>query len=160
LRNLHDKRVIDERYDTIISFMQESFPAFDNLFFEQTGRYTVYGNFLEKGRRKPIRSSGVSDGHLQMLINLTALFSEGQNRYSLILFDEPEISLHPWALAVFAKAVKLATKKWDKLFCIKTGIIINQKLQRSQKYASKKSSKFRASQKASTILKTRKKWRN
>lgn len=120
LRNLHDKRVIDERYDTIISFMQESFPAFDNLFFEQTGRYTVYGNFLEKGRRKPIRSSGVSDGHLQMLINLTALFSEGQNRYSLILFDEPEISLHPWALAVFAKAVKLATEKWNKQVFIAT----------------------------------------
>ena len=120
LRNLHDKRVIDERYDTIISFMQESFPAFDNLFFEQTGRYTVYGNFLEKGRRKPIRSSGVSDGHRQMLINLTALFSEGQNRYSLILFDEPEISLHPWALAVFAKAVKLATEKWNKQVFIAT----------------------------------------
>ena len=120
LRNLHDKRVIDERYDTIISFMQESFPAFDNLFFEQTGRYTVYGNFLEKGRRKPIRSSGVSDGHLQMLINLTALFSEGQNRYSLILFDEPEISLHPWALAVFAKAVKLASEKWNKQVFIAT----------------------------------------
>ncbi|MEG4351483.1 AAA family ATPase [Microcoleus sp. LAD1_D5] len=120
LRNLHDKRVLDERYDTIISFMQESFPAFDNLFFEQTGRYTVYGNFLEKGRRKPIRSSGVSDGHLQMLINLTALFSEGQNRYSLILFDEPEISLHPWALAVFAKAVKLATEKWNKQVFIAT----------------------------------------
>ncbi|MEG4858639.1 AAA family ATPase [Microcoleus sp. K1-B6] len=120
LRNLHDKRVIDERYDTIISFMQESFPAFDNLFFEQTGRYTVYGNFLEKGRRKPIRASGVSDGHLQMLINLTALFSEGQNRSSLILFDEPEISLHPWALAVFAKAVKLATEKWNKQVFIAT----------------------------------------
>jgi len=120
LRNLHDKRVIDERYDTIISFMQESFPAFDNLFFEQTGRYTVYGNFLEKGRRKPIRASGVSDGHLQMLINLTALFSEGQNRYSLILFDEPEISLHPWALAVFAKAVRLATEKWNKQVFIAT----------------------------------------
>lgn len=120
LRNLHDKRVIDEGYDTIISFMQESFPAFDNLFFEQTGRYTVYGNFLEKGRRKPIRSSGVSDGHLQMLINLTALFSEGQNRYALILFDEPEISLHPWALAVFAKAVKLATEKWNKQVFIAT----------------------------------------
>jgi len=51
-------------------------------------------------------------------------------------------------------------KDVTKLFCIKTGIIINQKSQRSQKYASKKSSKFRASQKASTILKTRRKWRN
>lgn len=120
LRNLHDRRIIDERYDTIISFMQESFPSFDNLFFEQTGRNTVYANFLDKRRRKPIQASGVSDGHLQMLINLTALFSEGSNRYSLILLDEPEISLHPWALSILAKAVKLATETWNKQVFIAT----------------------------------------
>ncbi len=120
LRNLHDKQVIDDRYNTIISFMRESFPTFADLFFEQTGPYTVYGNFLEKGRRKPIRASGVSDGHLQMLINLTGLFSEGKERYSLILFDEPELSLHPWALATFAKAVKLATEEWNKQVFIAT----------------------------------------
>lgn len=55
-----------------------------------------------------------------MLINLTALFSEKPNGYSLILLDEPEISLHPWALAIFAKAVKLATKKWNKQVFIST----------------------------------------
>ncbi|NEP44305.1 MAG: AAA family ATPase, partial [Okeania sp. SIO2H7] len=39
---------------------------------------------------------------------------------SLILLDEPEISLHPWALAVFAKAVKLAAKSWNKQIFIAT----------------------------------------
>ncbi|MFM8005695.1 MAG: AAA family ATPase, partial [Dolichospermum sp.] len=109
LRNLHDRQVIDDRYDKIMKFMRESFPAFDGLYFEQTGRNTVYANFLDKRRRKPIQASGVSDGYIQMLINLTALFSEKPNGYSLILLDEPDISLHPWALAVFSKAVKLAT---------------------------------------------------
>ncbi|MCC5639919.1 AAA family ATPase [Nostoc sp. CHAB 5844] len=114
LRNLHDRRVVDQRYDTIIKFMRESFPAFDDLYFEQTSRNTVYANFLDKKRSKPIQASGVSDGHLQMLINLTALFSEKPDLYSLVSLDEPEISLHPWALAVFAKAVKLATEEWNK----------------------------------------------
>jgi predicted ATPase len=120
LRNLHDRQVIDDRYGTIMQFMRESFPAFDGLYFEQTGRNTVYAYFLDKRRRKPIQASGVSDGHLQMLINLTALFSEKPNGYSLILLDEPEISLHPWALAVFAKAAKLATEKWYKQVFIAT----------------------------------------
>ncbi|NET02931.1 MAG: AAA family ATPase [Sphaerospermopsis sp. SIO1G1] len=120
LRNLHDRRVIDERYDTIINFMKESFPSFDGLYFEQTGRNVVYANFLDTKRRKPIQASGVSDGHLQMLINLTALFSEKPNGYSLILLDEPDISLHPWALAVLAKAVKIATEKWNKQVFIST----------------------------------------
>ncbi|HAX74644.1 MAG TPA: hypothetical protein DCY88_02120 [Cyanobacteria bacterium UBA11372] len=120
LRNLHSRQVIDDRYDTIKEFMRESFPSFNDIFFEQTGRNTVYANFLEKGHRQSIYASGVSDGHLQMLINLTALFSEGRNRNTLILLDEPEISLHPWALAVLAKAVKLATEEWHKQVFIAT----------------------------------------
>lgn len=119
LRNLHDLREIDERYNTIVQFMKESFPSFNGMFIKQTGPRSVYGNFVEKKRRQPIFASGVSDGHIQMLLNLTALFSEGDNR-TIILFDEPEISLHPWALAVFAKAVKLATEQWNKQVFIAT----------------------------------------
>jgi len=120
LRNLHDKRAFDERFETIINLMRQSFPAFKDLLIEQTGPSTVYGNFIEQGLRQPIKASGVSDGHLQMLFHLTALFAEGKERESLILFDEPEISLHPHALAVFAKAVKLAIQEWNKQVFIAT----------------------------------------
>ena len=30
------------------------------------------------------------------------------------MFDEPEVSLHPWAIAVFAQAVKAAAERWNK----------------------------------------------
>ena len=53
LRNIHDKRAIDKRYDTIIGFMKKSFPNFEDLLIEQTGPNSVYGSFLEKGRRAP-----------------------------------------------------------------------------------------------------------
>ncbi|MFV1966661.1 MAG: AAA family ATPase [Pirellulaceae bacterium] len=119
LRNLHDKRRVDDRFDTIMQFMRESFPLFDGLVLEQTGATSVYASMLEKSRRKEIRASGVSDGHLQMLLLLTALFSEG-NRDAVILFDEPEISLHPWALAVLAKAIKLAAEQWNKQVFVAT----------------------------------------
>lgn len=120
LRNLYTSRVIDERYDRIIHFMRQSFPSFDELYLEQTGPSSVYGEFIEKNRRKRIQASGVSDGHLQMLIHLTALFSEGANRDSLILFDEPEASLHPYAISVLAEAIKLAVKEWNKQIFIAT----------------------------------------
>ena len=113
LRNLHDKRKVDERFDTIMGFMREGIPAFDELVLEQTGPTSVYASIMEKGRRSPIQASGVSDGHLQMLLLLTALFSEGKQD-AVVLFDEPEISLHPWAIAVLAKAVKHAAAEWNK----------------------------------------------
>ena len=59
-------------------------------------------------------ASGVSDGHIQLLILLTALFSEGRDRPALLLIDEPETSLHPWALAVLAEAITEAADRWNK----------------------------------------------
>jgi predicted ATPase len=102
-----------------MQYMSESFPAFEGIVLEQTGPNSVYASFREKGRRREILASGVSDGHLQMLLLLTALFSEGE-RDAVILFDEPEISLHPWALAVLAKAVKVAAESWRKQVFIAT----------------------------------------
>ena len=119
LRNLHDKRNVDDRYDTIMGYMTEAFPVFDGVVLEQTGPTSVYASFQEKRRRRGILASGVSDGHLQLLLLLTALFSEG-NRESVVLFDEPEVSLHPWALTVFAKAVKVAAERWNKQIFVAT----------------------------------------
>ena len=113
LRNLQDKRNVDERYDTIMRYMAEAFPAFDGIVVEQTGPTSVYASFLEKGRREGIYASGASDGHVQLLLLLIVLFSEGL-RESVLLFDEPEVSLHPWALVVLARAVKEATRQWNK----------------------------------------------
>ena len=115
LRNIHDKRAIDNRYDTIIDFMKKSFPNFEELLIEQTGPNSVYASFRGKRSSRPrFQHSGVSDGQLQMLIHLTALFSGGTDRDSLIVFDEPETSLHPYAISVFAEAVQHATKEWNE----------------------------------------------
>ena len=100
--------------------MQKSFPNFKDLVFELTGPNVVYASFVEKGFQNPIPVLGVSEGHLQMLIHLTALFSEEKERNSLIVFDEPETSLHPYAISVFAEAVKYATKEWNKQVFIAT----------------------------------------
>ena len=119
LRNLQDKQNVDDRNNTIMQFMAKAFPAFDGIVLEQTGPTSVYASFLEKGRRDGIFASGVSDGHLQLLLLLIALFSEGENE-SVLLFDEPETSLHPWAVAVFGEAVKVAAKQWNKQIFLAT----------------------------------------
>lgn len=119
LRNLHDKRDLDERYNTIIGFMKKAFPRFKGLALEQTGANSVYCSFIEEGHEQPIQASGVSDGHIQMLIHLTALYGEG-DRDSILVFDEPETSLHPFAISVLAEAIKQAAEKWNKQILIAT----------------------------------------
>ncbi|MDE0449019.1 MAG: AAA family ATPase [Spirochaetaceae bacterium] len=119
LRNLQDKRNVDDRYDTIMRHMTDAFPEFDDIVLQQTGPSTVYASLLERGRRSEIFASGASDGVLQLLLLLIALFSEG-HRESVLLFDEPETSLHPWAMVVFARAVKLAAEQWNKQVFVAT----------------------------------------
>jgi predicted ATPase len=120
LRNLQGRRAVDDRYDTVVRYMTKSFPSFVDLVLDAPSPATVYGSFVEKGLRHPIRASGVSDGHLQMLLLLTALFAEGPSRPSLVLFDEPEVSLHPWALAVLAEAIEDAASNWQRQVLVST----------------------------------------
>jgi predicted ATPase len=115
LRNLNDRRAVDDRFETIVGYMRKAFPqAFRDLVLEPLGADRVGGSFVEVGRKRPIQASGVSDGHLQLLGLLTALFGDTQDRSSLLLFDEPETSLHPHAIAVFAEAVCEAAEHWDR----------------------------------------------
>lgn len=115
LRNIHGKKRVDNRYDTIMDFMRRAFPDFDDLVFEPAGPSAIYGSFLFKSHSKPVFASGVSDGHLQMLLLLTALFSEEANKKGItVLFDEPDLSMHPWAIATFSKAVETAVSQWHR----------------------------------------------
>ena len=120
LQNIHGKSAIDSRYDTVISFMRKSFPNFKNLVFEQTGPNAVYASFVQKNLQDPVPVLSESEGQLQMLILLTALFAQENKNDMLILFDEPETSLHPYAISVFAEAVKQATKEWNRQVFIAT----------------------------------------
>ena len=120
LQNIHGKSAIDSSYATIISFMRKSFPNFKDLVFEPSGPNAVYASFVENGLRDPIPVLSVSEGQLQMLIHLTALFSKKTDWASLIVFDEPETSLHPYAISVFAEAVKYAAEEWNKQVFIAT----------------------------------------
>ena len=120
LQNIHGKSAIDSRYETIISFMRKSFPNFKNLVFDRSGLNAVYISFAQKNLQYPISALNESEGQLQMLILLTALFAQENKNDMLILFDEPETSLHPYAISVFAEAVKHATKEWNKQVFIAT----------------------------------------
>ena len=120
LRNLEGRRLLDHRYATIMRYMAEAFPAYKGLIIEPTGPTVLYARFLEKDRREPILASGISDGHLQFLILLTVLFFDDGGGSPLVLFDEPETSLHPWALAVLAKAIRDATTSWGRQVILAT----------------------------------------
>ena len=119
LQNIMGRQAIDDRFETILNFMRRAYPSFTNIVIETTAPGTVYASYQDSRFADPIPALGMSDGQLQLLLLLTALFSDNENT-KIVIFDEPEISLHPHALTVFAEAVKLATTQWNKQVLIAT----------------------------------------
>jgi predicted ATPase len=121
LRNLHGRQALDTRYRTVMEFMRKAFPdSFKELVFEQIGADRVSASFVETCRHQPVQASGVSDGHLQLLGLLTSLFGDSTRRFNLLMFDEPETSLHPHAISVFSEAVKRAAADFNRQVFIST----------------------------------------
>lgn len=120
LRRLNDISAADERFNVIRRFMSVAFPKFAGLTFNQTSPLHVTAMFLEKGLREPLPLSATPDGYIQLLVVLTALFCEEQAEQVTLLLDEPDLSLHPWAITVLADAIKEATSKWNRQVIIAT----------------------------------------
>lgn len=114
LRNLQGRRAADDRYQTILNYLRRAFPSVDELVLEPSGPEYVTGSFLEYGSDFEIRPSAVADGLLQLLLVLVALFAENRQHPQTILLDEPETSLHPWAIFVLCEAVREAVDHWDR----------------------------------------------
>lgn len=120
LRNLESRRAVDKRYSEIRKFLKQAFPALDDVILQASGPDFNTGSFLEFGSEFEVRPSAVADGVLQCLLLLTALFGEPQGQTQTILLDEPETSLHPWAIYVLSEAVKEATQNWGRQVLIAT----------------------------------------
>ena len=52
LRNVQDKRNVDARYNTIMGYMAEAFPVFDDIVLEQTGHRLSMRAFWRRGEVK------------------------------------------------------------------------------------------------------------
>ncbi len=128
LRNLNDRRDIDERYTTIMRFMRKAFPRFEGIVVAPTSPSTVYAHIRERGTSQLMPVSGAPDGYIQMLLLLAALFSEDAKQCKLLLLDEPEIALHPWALVVLAEAISSPAETGDKqvLLATHSPVLISQ----------------------------------
>jgi predicted ATPase len=109
LRNLHDRQAVDKTYGMIMHWMQRAFPDVTGLSFTQSGTNSVYVEFVLNGLRNPVPPEHAADGFVHFLLLLVALFSDGFVP-KIVMLDEPETSLHPWALYVLAEVIQDVAK--------------------------------------------------
>ena len=70
-------------------------------------------------------ASSFSDGSLRFIALATLLLQPEQYRPSIILVDEPELGLHPYAVAVLASLFKQASEKTQIVFATQSSLLLD-----------------------------------
>lgn len=91
-------------YQSIVATIRLIAPFFDDFALEPTGpsRRDMILNWREKGSDQIFGPHQLSDGTLRALCLITLLMQPPDDLPALIVVDEPELGLHPYALNVIA----------------------------------------------------------
>jgi len=112
------KREHLETHEQILKFLGTAVPGVDEISVKQVGSYLVAQlhhqvasplTGASKQRRAVFDLSQESDGTLRLLALFTALFQKPSR--TLIGIEEPELNIHPGALAVLRDAMQLASQE-------------------------------------------------
>ncbi|MDW7991185.1 MAG: AAA family ATPase [Anaerolineae bacterium] len=108
------RREHPEAFERILRFLKVAVPGVEDVGVRQVGGRLVaqiyHRQRPEEGReRAAFDLAQEADGTLRILALLTALFQEPPR--SLVGIEEPELNIHPGALAVLRDAINLASKR-------------------------------------------------
>ena len=100
-----------EEYIRICETIQLAAPFFEKFFLEpmEENKNTILLAWKEKYLDKPVYAYQGSDGILRMMCLVTLLLQPKPPE--LIIIDEPELGLHPYAITILADLLKIASQK-------------------------------------------------
>jgi len=113
-------------YKSIVDTIRTVAPFFEDFKLdpEKYGDKTkVTLTWKQKGSNYPMQPYHFSDGTLRFICLVTALLQP--NSPSTILIDEPELGLHPFAIAVFAELVKAVSERTQIILSTQTPILVD-----------------------------------
>jgi predicted ATPase len=102
----------DGRYIEIDRWMRKAFPEYNGIQMIPASSGHMWASFLQKHRTRKLQPFDVPDGYLQFIAVMTALFAKQKGEPASVLLDEPDLSLHPWAIRVLSEAMRSAALDW------------------------------------------------
>jgi len=120
LRKKHEKE-----YQYIREVIQLAAPFFDDFLLRDSldNPDETLLEWRQKGSDYPFHPSQISDGTLRFICLATALLQP--NPPSTILLDEPELGLHPFALALLAELIQKASLKTQIIVATQSAALID-----------------------------------
>jgi predicted ATPase len=129
------KQVFPKEYSNILRSTQLVAPFFDDFVLEpkELNEEQIILKWKKKDCDDIFNAAQLSDGTLRFICLATLLSQPSELQPSIIIIDEPELGLHPFAISIFAEMVQkvavdrqviLATQSTDLLNCFSADDVI------------------------------------
>ncbi len=115
-------------YERIVSTTRLIAPFFDNFVLEPAGpnQKDILLNWMDKGSDQVFGPHQLSDGTLRAMCLVALLMQPEDELPELIIVDEPELGLHPYALNVVAALFKKASHYTQALISTQSSSFLDQ----------------------------------
>ena len=103
-------------------------PFFGDFYLRPTSNNTdnIQLEWTEKGQDIPFKASELSDGTLRFMLLATVLLQPEYFMPSVIIVDEPELGLHPYAIAVLAGLIQSAGQAYQLIISTQSVELVNE----------------------------------
>jgi hypothetical protein len=111
-------------YNEIVSAVQLVAPFFEDFMLTPFSDDKIRLLWKQKGTDYPMKPQSLSDGTLRFICLATVLLQP--NPPDTILIDEPELGLHPYAIAVLAELMKARSQDTQLIVATQSAELISQ----------------------------------
>lgn len=112
-------------YQRIVDTIRLVLPFFDD-FVQRKSTDLVELEWFQKGRNDtPLKAHILSDGSLRFICLMTLLLQPLELLPDTILIDEPELGLHPYAIAILADVIKQVSEEKQIIISTQSVELVN-----------------------------------
>lgn len=122
LRNTHRTS-----YDLIRGAIAQVAPFFDDFMLEaqRLNPRKIQLEWRHRGSEDYFDATSLSDGTLRFIALATLFLQPAQYRPSVILVDEPELGLHPFAITILSSLIKAASRKTQVIVSTQSAFLLD-----------------------------------
>jgi len=122
------KKNHENYYQRIRKYIQKAMPQFEDFYLTpsaQNDNYIIL-NWYEKDSDYLFGPHQISDGSLRFMALATLLLQPAQTLPSVIILDEPELGLHPYAISLLAGMIQVAAKNSQIILATQSTRLIDE----------------------------------